>query len=409
MSKTRYLVGIYLKRLARLGAPSVTGPSRLPTELLITIVGLINGAKDLARLCRVSKLLRTIAEPRLYRRHFGRSRLAQSDIRVLLQHPRFEAIVNVLEIQFFPWRYCRKWYPKRACFMRNTPCHCDELDKSLGMALKDLLNLRVFRFSCSLCPPKAYERHRFFTTLQTRVLGKLHFSCDCSSWDETRVVESFRAPCMTSVVILGWDTRTPTSGGLLEFELAENKILPNLRSIHYQWGNPTLLFLQYAPITRLHARVFDKRILEYQGDQQTQIRAKNGPKPHGPSLRATPEAISLFQNLRHIGRFVLTSSTISGLCDELHTKLELFKPLKRLVSITVHNCNISLLLGDEYLPKFRRTLVSLSVVFPNLRTVLFRHSWNEVDIWGLSIKWQCRVQDTKVTDVDLFLDLLGRK
>ncbi|PVG01391.1 hypothetical protein CPB86DRAFT_102093 [Serendipita vermifera] len=406
MSKTRYLLGIYLKRLVTTGEP-IIGPARLPTELLIKVVECVDGAKELCRLCRVSKLLRTIAEPILYQLCFSHSRFAQSDIRTLLAHPRFEAMINFLCIEFVPWIYCSKWDNGRAYFHSNRRCSCDELDKSLGVALNGLLNLEVFQFRCSLCPPKTYERHRFFATLQTRVLRKVNFTCRCSWMDEMTVMESFRAPCMTSVVTLGWHTDTPTSGALLEFRPGE-KVLPKLQHLHYLKKDPTLLFIRYDSITQLCAWPLGRGLLklEYQ-NQPTQIGSKNGQSSLNYSLRAAPGEFFSFRNLRHIGVFFFTSPTTSELCDNFHTKLKPFGHLKGIVSIDAGNYNPVWAPGNEYIPSFQHTLNNLSRVFPNLRRVHLRNPQHLMDIWELSGSWRYVVQRCKVDQFDLLLDLIN--
>jgi hypothetical protein len=326
MSKTRRLLAEYFKRLVKevvtlpialdnsCEESLIIGPPKLPIELLIAVVSFVDGKEELCQLCQVSRFLREISEPILYQRHFRGSKFAQGDIRVLLGHPRFEMIINNIEILLGSWKYCSRlgpFHPERA----KLGCSCSKIDSSLGMALNALLNLKTLQFHCALCAPGARQRHRWLTTMQTRVLHKLYFICQCSTVDEKELVEKFRAPCMVSVVSLGWYTirGTPTSDGHLEAGIEDEKIFPNLRHIYYKRDDPTDLLLRYRPITRLYQWPMDQKIptLEEQSDRSIYMNAEKSQDGTLHISGTRTKVLFPFRTLQHIGTFYLAASTSS--------------------------------------------------------------------------------------------------
>jgi hypothetical protein len=334
MSKPRHVLAAYLRRIVQKGAifislpclltnrsceePLIIGPPKLPVELLIAVIGFVDGRKELCRLCRVSKLVRDIAGPILYERHFVHCKLAQGDIRVILQHPRLEIILANLSIELCPWIYCSRYDNRRGDFYDGRICSCDKLDSAIGEALNGLLNLEVLRLHCSLCPQTKHERHTYFTTLKTRVLRKVDFSCQFSKMDERKVLGNLMADCMTSVVSLGWFTHGYTSNSKEHFKsaLVSGMVLPNLRHVHCRMKDPTSLLLHYRPITRLHTSLGHMGQLsldDFKDEQDNLIRTDTG-IPKNSTIHSFEAAINVpfpFRNLQHIGTFYLLSSNAS--------------------------------------------------------------------------------------------------
>jgi hypothetical protein len=272
------------------------------------VVSLVDGKKELCRLCRTSKLFRDISLPILYDRYFGHSKFAQDDIRVVLQHPRLEFLVNNLYIQLEASRYCSRWDKRRGYFHDKCTCVCNELDKSLGMVLSSLLNLKVLRIYCSLCPPGEHKRHGFFPTFKTRVLHKVHFNCHCSKMEEERVIENLGAECMTSVITLGWFGSRYTSASERYFRsvFSNENILPNVRHLHCKMENdPTRLLLQNRSITRLHSWMVNKSLLDSEDNRDEEYNPANSQDKIGLSFRGIEVGPFPLRNLRHIGTFCL--------------------------------------------------------------------------------------------------------
>lgn len=378
---------------------------------------MVNGKKELYQLCRSSKLLRSFAEPRLYQAHFSRSKLAKVDIRTLIQHPRFEVLVNSLTIELIYWDLCEKWVPKRGLFGSAPPlrpCSCDELDGRLGRSLNGLINLKVLRLSCRLCSTTSNRRHGYLLTLQTRSLQQVRFRCGCSPMDKMgmeKVVENIAAPCMASVTALGWHNPA-TARFEEEFwgPLQENlQLLKNLSHFDFEGGALDTLFLRHCPITRLSSSELSIAAINYEDLKRLQGQLTHlSLHYHGGGsvdlFRAMAQDPSPFQNLQHIGTFPLQSSTCSERSKELHTILSQFVTLGGLTSIDAWFGHPRCMPCKEYTQIFRTGLTQISELFPHLRRV-FLHSGRLTDTWILANKWEHRGQDITITNFDLVSDI----
>ncbi|PVG01397.1 hypothetical protein CPB86DRAFT_871145 [Serendipita vermifera] len=413
MPKARMFLIKYLPALGKKDPP-IVGPPKLPTELLIEIINFVEGKKELYRLCRTSRLLRTVAEPLLYARHFGHSELAKKmDIRVLFRHPHFETIINTISLKLIRWNYCQHlmlkggYKPHRPLL----PCSCREFDEAVGRALNCLLNLRVLRLYCSLCQTDSQERHGYISTLNTRVLQEVKFSCYCSIMDEKRVAKCLSAPCMTSVTTLGWHSLRGTSakGGYLESLLVKDGILPNLSHLRH-WGDDiSNLLLRYRPITQLSSTVTSDGIPRLED-----LKRNDGLMTHmsiyahfgasEPLFNIIAQDPSPFRNLQHIGTLILHSETCLGRCNELYINLSRFVILERLVSIDARYNSALCAKCHEYLSIFQAGLPELSKLFPHLRRVLLRRPDWLTDVWVLSQTWECVIRECSLWTFDLIHD-----
>jgi hypothetical protein len=272
---------------------------------------------ELYHLCRTSRLLWSIAEPRLFERHFRHSEQAQMmDIRSILCHPRFDLLINTLSL-----RLTRELGQANSCGMirlrdsREIPCSCDKLDEELGTVLNSLLNLKALRLHCTCCKGSLHERHRYLATLQTTVLQKVTFSCTCSIMDEKRVVKYLGASCMSSVATLRWYSRGEVSlSGYLQEGLSSSNILPKLRNIYHDGSKLNHLLLRHRPIQKVSSICLDSSggplyedLMNKRGVlTHIHVQAQLVAKPLLDAIAADPLP---FRNLRHLGTFRLTSST----------------------------------------------------------------------------------------------------
>jgi hypothetical protein len=306
----------------RQGKP--TQCAQLPNELWVVVIDFVDRRKDLYQLCRTSRFLRSIAEPKLYERHFRHSkRASKMDTRSIVLHPRLENIVNTVFLQLTPWSFeSGRWV---CCY--NTLldalepiCPCDRLDEALGRVLSGLFNLRALRISCQSCKMTRtrghrYERHRYLATLQTKVLQEVNIDCTCSDMDEKKLVEYLGAPSMIPVTTLGWCTwgQGPTNRYLKE-SLTNLNILPNLRTLFYVRNDVNDLLLRYRSIQRISA----SSTAQCNAPTYEELTKRHRSLTH-ISIQVYGNAITLmtaiatnpfpFQNLQHLGRFHLRADT----------------------------------------------------------------------------------------------------
>jgi hypothetical protein len=291
----------------------------------------VDGKKELYELCQTSKLIRSIAEPLLYRLHFCNSELAQrNDIRVLVQHPTFETIVNTIYIDLPRWKYCSSWDRKPRYFklpFRNY-CSCDELDETLGRSLASLTGLKILRVSCSLCPVQGqYERHVYLRTLKTRSLHTIMFTCSChgatpDKESNKKMMETFTAPCLASVTSLMWSREQTSWTTNEESEPRMNtNMLPNLQHLHHGGEELHNLLLRHCPITRLSATLLSAtstrlnyNSLKTSRDRLTHISINLFFNASRRFFKAVVHDAESFRNLRHIGTFVLKTATCLVSC-----------------------------------------------------------------------------------------------
>jgi hypothetical protein len=288
--------------------------SRLPVELLNTVINFVCGKRELYQLCQASKLLRSMADQRLYLLYFGHSELGKSDIRGLLQHPRFETIVNTITIDLNRRpRSCRRQSPT------GRPCDCDKLDKALGDALTNLLSLRLMRLRCHLCDIESRDRHQWLLTLKTRSLRELAFSCICSRTDEgiKKALEHLQVSCMESVVNLSYWNPFPVSSLTKEAMgsyCLDMGTLPNLRHIRHQGRPIHNILLGHRHVTRLSASLGSSSMIDYKSlwkkpGRLTHVTIQFNDNTLGEFFEAILADPTPFRNLQHIGSIPLVSLT----------------------------------------------------------------------------------------------------
>jgi hypothetical protein len=309
------LVHSNIKKIDELRQGKPTQCAQLPNELWVVVIDFVDGRKDLYQLCRTSKFLRSIAEPKLYERHFRHSkRPSKMDTRSVVLHPRFETIVNTVFLHLTPWSFeSGRWVH---CYTTAGPtCSCDRLDEALGRALCSLLNLKVLRLWCYSCRAGSYERHRYLATLRTSVLQEIIFDCSCSDMDEKKLVEYLGAPSMTPVTTLGWCTwGLGSTNGYLMAALTNQNILPNLHTLFYHRNVLNVLLLHYRPIQKINASHNPQSSVPTYAELNERHRSLTH-----ISIQIYGNAITLmdaiatnpfpFQNLQHLGRFHLRAPT----------------------------------------------------------------------------------------------------
>ncbi|PVG01409.1 hypothetical protein CPB86DRAFT_102398 [Serendipita vermifera] len=235
--------------------------SKLPNELLILIVSLVEETRDLCALCLVSRLLRSIAEDRLYRQIFTTSTPLRHGRRVplcrtLLQR-RFESIVTDLDITLGKWKSCSRWDASPISRHLRGRCTCDVVDKEWGRAIVSLTQLVSLQFTCYLCYDSQMDRrHRYLQNLKTKNLKRSAYSCFCSISDGKRELSILAAPYMRSVTILDWRCDSWTQVWRPEFDafLDNPDILPNIRWLNYDNTPFSSLLVSKRYITRLSTR-----------------------------------------------------------------------------------------------------------------------------------------------------------
>ncbi|PVG01442.1 hypothetical protein CPB86DRAFT_104448 [Serendipita vermifera] len=385
---------------------------QLPAELWIAIIHFVDERRDLYHLCRTSKLFRSIAGPKLYEQHFRCSEQAKSmDIRSLLRHPMFGLFINTLRLQLESCLIYPRQYSYELTW--EVLCPCDEIDNSLAIALQDLLNLKTLNLLCSFCNARSYKRHRYLASLQTKMLQEVRFSCVCSDIDEERLVEYFGAPCMASLITLGWYSRVRVStSGQFGTSLSNSSMLPNLRNLYYHTGGLSDLLLRYRPIQRISSLAappysFLKcEDLVKKRDVLTHISVQDEAVTNTLFTIIADDPLP-FRNLQHLGAFWLNSSTCLDRCNELCTVLSTLTALKCLVSVEGRYKVQFCIKCFTHIQPFCSGLGILRDLFPNLvRVFLMRVEWGRSlwDIWRFSNNWYLEMQDHQMDGVMMIQD-----
>jgi hypothetical protein len=401
--------------------------SRLPIELLNAVVSFVHGKGELYQLCRASKLLRSMAEQRLYLLHFRHSELAKANIRELLQHPRFETLINSVSIVLrrSP-RLCGvRWPP-------GVPCSCDETDQKLGAALNNLLGLRFLWLECWICEVESQGRHRWLLTLKTRSLQELKFRCCCSPTDANveRAIELFETPCMASVINLSYRVAYPfPSSGRTEIPSSyslDMALLPKLRHLQHAGQNiHNLLLHHHHNITRLSASLATLSMIDYKElwkfhTKLTHMSLRFNEDGYEEFFNSVIDDPTPFRNLQHIGTIPLVSLTclvghrvfqllfeltrFKERCKELCLMLSQLTSLERLVSFDAEFRSELCTSCHEYDTIFQKGLSQLLESFPRLCRAFLETTFLRTDIWVLSRKWECRARGCKLDKFDLIND-----
>ncbi|PVG01396.1 hypothetical protein CPB86DRAFT_781620 [Serendipita vermifera] len=384
---------------------------KFPPELLIAVVDFVYGRKELYQLCRTSRFLRKIAEPKLYFQHFGQSELAkQMDIPKILRHPQLESLLNTLYIKLKRPDQC-EWKRSRLTDIQQArtsqpACSCSNVDEQFWISIASLLNLRTLKISCRLCVDRSSPRHQHICKLETRLLKKVFFTCQCSIMDDNTLAEIFSAACMNSVITLGWHLLQPTSikGGALESRLVKDNVLPKLRHLDH-WGRDVdNLLLRHRPITRLCSSLEPDAGINHEDLRAHReiITHINIHTPYIAAYDASPLAaiareVNLFRNLHHIGAFPLNSKSSTELCEELHAILTQFIMLRHLVSIEASISN------ENYKPNernLRNGLFMFSKPFPSLSRIFLRKTARKADVWTSTDFWQRQLKDRNIASCD---------
>jgi hypothetical protein len=420
-------------RLRRRG--QFIGLAKLPTELLNAVIDYVYGKGELYQLCRTTKAVRSMAEPRLYQLHFRRSDMAQADILVLLQHTRFELILNTITLELDGKDCSRNKVQRRVgqrlrSSHRGDRCSCDELDEALGNALIDLPSLRVLRLRCTLCSNVPSTRHGYLLALKTRSLKELKLICYCKNEDsasEEKLVESLAVPCMASLNTLYLFTHRTKSvkGENLEGFLKNKEIIPDLQHLHHfgyhnEFGIHDVL-LRHYPITRLSSEAIINQIT-YESLLSTQGRLTHMSIDfleercveffHALIKNPTP-----FRSLQHIGTLLLSSQTCQvsdlitcslvfadrcskGGCDELLDIVIQMTALKSLISIDAqldYRAKFSL---DLYSPTFQQCFSRASKAISTLRRIFLKIGWVGY-VWDFSDTWEYKTKIDGLTTFDI--------
>ncbi|PVG01438.1 hypothetical protein CPB86DRAFT_781658 [Serendipita vermifera] len=374
---------------------SIRRVPQLPAELWIIIIDFIDGKVDLYHLCRTSKLLRLIAERKLYELYFQYDCRwpPKMNIRSVLVHPQYEVLINTLYLQLDRWSFQSNGQvePCRSPIdldQGDSPCPCDRLDETLVTVLSGLLNLKLLRLLCTCCEARLYERHRYLATLQTRVLQEVRFDCTCSGVDEKKLMGYFGAPCMASVTSLGWCT--PRGVNMNQDPIASllcnSSILPNLRDLYHRGGKLNDLLLQYQAVSTdprpLKAPNLSQLVQKRDKWVHISVQSIDKASPWLDRIVAEPFP---FQNLQHLGAFQLTSPTCRGRRDELYTILRRLTALKNLTSVearfTGPDCMGCPLFVSSH---FGSDLPEFKSLFPHLHEICLlriKEEFDVCDIW----------------------------
>jgi len=160
----------------------------LPTEIIMLIIENISGRRDLARVCRASKLLKAIAEPLLYRRIDINTRVMFSfdDFTTLdqlilykgLLLPSRALLVTDFRLCLAKGLTCLTSGNERVS-SRQDRCSCARYDNVVGETLALLHSLKSLEFSCSLCLYHSGHAHEYLRRLVLPCLTAFRYACRC--------------------------------------------------------------------------------------------------------------------------------------------------------------------------------------------------------------------------------------
>lgn len=291
---------------------------------------------DLLNICRSSRLLRHIAEQRIYKRlnlglplthliddKWSLQRIKHLPLYTTLQLPHISSTVVDLRIEL---PHCSgppeiADLPLFLLPWRGKSCPCNGLDHHLGRALQTLTNLAVLHVACFLCSDPSDTRHLHLGQLKTNSLRELLFSCRCSPSNSAKTFKVLGAPPIKNIESLDWNlpwtvdintaqipqiSQTPIKA-LLE----DPEFLPNLKTLKYDRNSCLDQTIAIRPITSLSCRSWNRFLHDA-------IRQNGGTLLH---LRMSEKwyRIQLFiqedptpyRNLRHIGNLWFMMGTVS--------------------------------------------------------------------------------------------------
>ncbi|PVF91094.1 hypothetical protein CPB86DRAFT_417034 [Serendipita vermifera] len=332
----------------------------------------VHGRKELYNLCLSNRLTREVSTPILYLHHFGASEWAKKpDLYILIEHPRFEYMVNTFTIRIFS-SDCRGWGAVNSS--PSSLCSCLGLSEKLGAVLINLHNLKVLDIACNLYHRYEGDRHKYLALLKTRVLQRVRFACQYCGIGETDMIKFVGSPCMQSVTSLDWrlSKTSSSSGNHLESFLKNTNALPDLQELHHNGGIFDDIFLRNRPIRRLRGSVYCNRdAFPTRGD----LRRGNIVLTH-LSLHHFKEYLfdiieqdpNPLYNLRHIGtlHYYITPHEFGS---SLFKDLGRCARLSKLVSFDVYTYSATLTDVEEFLDEHSTQIVAW---FPNLRKIFFR-------------------------------------
>lgn len=148
--------------------------SRLPTELLLLILSLVEDVETLLTLYRTSGTLRFLSLP------FFKSMDLDSD---LTHRSPFQWVTLYKSLRASPISgiitkfHAKIWKSHSGCWHRVPCTACDTLDDIVGELLLSMVNLESLYINCSLCREKANDRHQYLDNLVAPKLQAFAFDC----------------------------------------------------------------------------------------------------------------------------------------------------------------------------------------------------------------------------------------
>ena len=237
----------------------------LPTELIILIIENIPDSRDLARVCRASKLLRAIAEPLLYRRIDINTQVIfafdvfMTDLKRLfalyksLVLPSRALLVTDIRIDLDKWITCPDSRNQPVLSRRNL-CSCARYDRMVGMTLALLHSLKSLEFSCSLCPYHSNHAHEYLRRLVLPHLTAFRYACRCHCSYSLRHSVIVALPYVATITALSIDlAENPLL--ILDSVLIVPGVLPNIKSLVYDTAAFSNQIIRSRPISRVCSMV----------------------------------------------------------------------------------------------------------------------------------------------------------
>ena len=289
---------------------------RLPTELLILVASHVQARADLLNLYRVSKELRRICIPLLYRvidayTHHGLSSEAKLRLYNTLQDPHVAYHVTEIRLELKTDGKCTEQW-KLPPGKRD--CACDHYDRALGRALRCLRNLQVLVIICRLCGGS--HTHDHLPQLEMPQLRGLQFRCyGCTTSGKGNKVPTsiLLAPFLRNVIALDLDCSRELLSGLAKSHvqlLQMPEILPNVRILSYGGSDFCLDLLAARPIERF--------CLPWKGGRRVHdaIVVSPGRLSHILAneflalVRFAPPTLEPYIHLRHVGTLTFANSEV---------------------------------------------------------------------------------------------------
>jgi len=177
---------------------------RLPVEIWLEILELVDRKRTLLALCHTSRMLRALAcsffktldlLPRETRNLSRQEQFQELKVIGAFRQPGLASTVTRFDVQLVSSPGVCQWGSRRFCA-------CWSLEMCVVEVLDAMVNLEHLSIHCVLC--SSPERSRYLNSLQPRKLRSLSYRCSCGTTSHNEPGPLLTAPILNTVEALRW-------------------------------------------------------------------------------------------------------------------------------------------------------------------------------------------------------------